>query len=57
MFEMHRISGITGRWKGCEQPPPKLNVKTGTYLPCILVFTILLVLVDVVFCEFRSVFQ
>jgi len=47
MFEMHLISGITDGWQGCESPPTaKLNVKTGPYLACISVFTILLVTVD-----------
>jgi len=56
MFEMRMISGTTDGWQGCKPPPPKLNVKTAPYLACILVFTILLVSVDVVYCVFRGVF-
>ena len=58
MFEMHLINGITDGWQGCEplRPLPSKIKKPGSYLTCILVFTILLVSVDCCFLHFSECF-
>jgi len=56
MFETHLISGITDGWQGCEPPPAKLNVKTGTLPSLYFGIYILLVSVDCYFLRFLECF-